>query len=59
MTLQDILNRFLFQWFFIRIVKGYRPWFHGSKWGVMYWVVPTTGYGNVYRYVGCAKYLWF
>lgn len=86
MSKLDFLNRFILQWFFIRLCRSEdrvkeiismdiyevsmmdsRTAAIGSRfdewqyritrwWCIMAWVVPTSGYGNAFRYIGRSRY---
>lgn len=49
------LNKFIFQWFFIRLAKVKGHGNYGFKYAFLYWIIPTTGWKNNYRYPGNIK----
>lgn len=51
-----IINRFILQWLFLRLVKCIEN--NGSTWySIKGFVIPTTGYGNDFKYIGKPKFL--
>lgn len=52
------VNRFILQWFFIRLFVAVAE---GTPqyWGVLYWIVPTTGWNSKYKSLGKVKYFYF
>lgn len=87
MSKLDFLNRYLFQWFFIRVCRSVntvkqvkKKTVHSASamdmgghsiayviddynlkvtrcWLIMYWVVPTSGYGNGFRHIGRKRFI--
>ena len=51
------VNMFILQWFFIRLFVAEAD---GTPqyWGVLYWIVPTTGWNSEYKSLGKVKY-WY
>ena len=86
MTKLDFLNRYILQWFFIRLCRsenterhikrvrmaeasivegfGHSLAYHIEEaqlkvtryWAIMAWVIPTSGYGNAFRYIGRCRF---
>jgi len=45
------VNFYLCQWFFFRITRKYDDDDNFIGWGILWGIVPTTGWTNNYRYV--------
>lgn len=47
------LNKIILQWLFIRLTeKLVTETSEHNRWLIMRWVIPTTGWGNDYKFVG-------
>ena len=58
MSWLGLLNGVVLQWFFIRLFKA------ESKgvvkyWGILYFIVPLTGWGSKFKSIGKVKYYYF
>jgi len=63
MSILQFVNMCFFQLLFIRLTRHMKKDIYGKytiteRWSFMYWVVPFTGWGNNYKYIGThSKYL--
>ncbi len=56
MTLLKFVNMFIFQWFCIRLARKVDTKTKRTVgWTILKWVVPTTGWGTDYKYIGARK----
>lgn len=50
------LNKIILQWFFVRlteiVTRDKNDIEIKSEWSLDYWIVPTTGWGNDYKFIG-------
>lgn len=63
MSKLEIINKFFFQLFFIRLTKHLKydkdNNLTRSGWSFMYWVIPFTGWSSNFKYIGKqAKFLY-
>ncbi|MBV6478683.1 MAG: hypothetical protein HGGPFJEG_01441 [Ignavibacteria bacterium] len=59
----NYLNKFFLQWFFVRLTRAEVNKFStggikviSSWYAIQYWVMPLSGYGREYKYLGKQKY---
>ena len=58
MTKLEFVNKFLLQWFFIRLAKiSYVANNEIVGWRLLYFIIPLTGWSCKYKYIGKIKYL--
>lgn len=57
MTFTKFINKFILQWFFIRLTKHLKKDDNGNytiidRWSLQYWIKPLTGWNSDYKYIG-------
>jgi hypothetical protein len=56
MTKLEFLNKFILQWFFIRLGRIRDCKIHKTKgWKILKWIVPLTGWSSDYVYLDKGK----
>jgi len=54
-TWLEFLNKFILQWFFIRLAKVVDEDGDIIFWTILKWIIPCTGWGAPYKYLGKSK----
>ncbi len=52
MTWLKFVNKFICQWFFIRLTKHLNFDTKEIRYSIQYWIVPTTGWNTNFKYIG-------